>query len=265
MNKTIVTDKHSRKSVLLSSAAVFTYLFLSSLFIPPAQSHADSKNTYLEISGGFGTGDFGGPTRTNLYYLASAIGYVTQSYDLSITIPYLFLSSDNDGSGQDGMMNTKNGIGDIILRGGGSLLKEDIAGFSIDGALSAKLPTADEKDGLGTGEADYGVFLDIGKQISNFKISLLPGYIYTGDSATQKYEDINLYGIGASAIFGHTYYYLSYEWRTSMFSEAEDPQFISGGFFHAFNSTYSIKGDAAFGLNDGAPDLGLKIGLVTWF
>lgn len=265
MKKAMIADNYYRKPIFLSSAAVFTYLFLSPLFMPLALSHADPKNTYLEISGGFGTGDFGGSTRTNLYYIASAIGYVTQSYDLSVTVPYLFMSSDNDDSEQNGMMDTKNGIGDIILRGGGVLLKQETAGFSIDGALSAKLPTADEKEGLGTGEADYGVFLDIGRKIGDFKISLLPGYIYTGDSSTRKYEDINLYGVGASAILGHTYYYLSYEWRTSMFSEAEDPQFINGGFFHALNSTYSIKSDVSFGLNDGAPDLGLKLGLVTWF
>lgn len=265
MNKSIGADKYFRKSKFLSSAAVFTYLFLSPLFMSPALSYADPKNTYFEISGGFGTGDFGSQTKTNLYSITSAIGYVTQSYDLSITVPYLFLSSDNNSGDQSGMMNTKNGIGDIILRGGGSLIKEDIAGFSIDGSLSAKLPTADEKDGLGTGEADYGAFLDIGKKINNFKISLLPGYIYTGDSTTQKYKNISLYGIGASAIFGHTYYYLSYELRTSMFSEVKDPQLFNVGFFHVLNSTYSIKGDASLGLNAGAPDFGLKLGLVTWF
>lgn len=261
MNKAIGSNQCSRKFKILS-AAVFTYL---SLFMTPAISHADYRNTYLEISGGYGTGDFGNPIRSNLFYIASAIGYITPNYDISITIPYLFLSSDNNSGDQSGMMNTKNGIGDIILRGGGSLIKEDIAGFSIDGALSAKLPTADEKDGLGTGEVDYGAFLDIGKKINNFKISLLPGFIYTGDSGIQKYKDINIYGIGASAIFGHTNYYLSYDWRTSMFSQTEDPQFISGGFFHILNTTYSIKGDVSFGLNAGAPDLGLKLGLVTWF
>lgn len=261
----IAFDNDFKQVKFLSSAAVFTYLFLSSVLMLPAISHADPKNTYFEIGGGFSTGDFGGQTRTNLYYINSVIGYVTQSYDLSITVPYPFMISDNNDSHQNGMMNTKNGIGDITLQAGGLLLEENMAGFSIYGSLSAKLPTADEKDGLGTGEADYGAFLDIGKNISNFKISLLPGYIYTGDSATQKYGDINIYGIGASAIFDQTYYYLSYEWRKSMFSDTEDPQFINGGFSHAFNTTYAIKSDVSFGLNKGAPDLGLKIGLVTWF
>jgi len=261
----IGSDKDTKRFKFLSDAAVFTCLFLSSVFMFPIMSYADPKNTYFEMSGGFSTGDFGGPTRTNLYYINSAIGYVTPSYDLSITVPYPFISSDNSGNNQNGMMNTKNGIGDITLRGGGLLFEEDMTRFSIYGSLFAKLPTADEKNGLGTGEADYGAFLDIGKNIGNFKISLLPGYIYTGDSTTQKYNDINIYGIGASAIFDQTYYYLSYEWQTSIFSDTEDPQFINGGFSYAFNTTFAIKSDVSFGLNKGAPDLGLKIGMVTWF
>lgn len=242
-----------------------TCLLLSPLLFSPSLSYADSKNKFITISSGFITGDFGGQDRTSLFFIAPEIGYITSNYDINMTIPYLFLSSDNDDDGQNGMMNTINGIGDIILRFGGNLFRGSSDSFSIYGSLSAKIPTASEEDSLGTGEADFGVFLDIGKKIGPIKISLLPGYIYTGDSSEQEYNDIQSYGIGASVGSGGTYYYLSYEWRTSVFSQIEDPQFIEGGFIHALNARYSLQCDASVGLNNGAPDFGIKLGLSTWF
>lgn len=222
-------------------------------------------NKYISLSSGYVTGDFGDEERTGLFYFAPEFGYITPDYDLNITVPYLFLSKSNDSDSQGGMMDMTNGIGDIILRLGGGLLHGEPYGFSVYGSVSAKLPTADDKDGLGTGEADFGVFLDIGKKFGPIKISLLPGYIITGDSDEQEYNDVQSYGIGVSVGSEATYYYLSYEWRTSIFSQIKDPQFIEGGFIHAFNDRYSFKGDVSIGLNDGAPDLGIQLGIATWF
>ncbi len=50
-----------------------------------------------------------------------------------------------------------------------------------------------------------------------------------------------------------------------MVSGAKNPQEINVGFFHILNKDYSIKGSTFVGLNNGGPDFGLNLGLVTWF
>lgn len=255
------------KHVSLFTLALFLSIsfLITEVLVRPIAVTAGEKNTYIGISGGYGTGDFGGETRTNLAYVMVEAGYVGQSYEISAIVPYLFLSS-GDGSGQNGgMMNMTGGMGDIILKGSKSLVNSSDNGFTIDGTLSVKLPTASKEDGFGTGETDYGVFLDIGKQIDRLKISLMPGYIFTGSTSEQTYNDIEIYGIGASTVSGNTYFQVSYEYRTAFVPQTKDPQFLNGNIYHIFNDTFALKGDVSFGLNKGAPDLGLKLGLITWF
>lgn len=112
--------------------AAYTLLILLVIHLPHAASAQDGRG-YLEVSGGYKSGDFGTSTRSNLYYVAPVLGYVSSTYDLSITAPYLFLDSDSDG--QAGMMNMDGGIGDIILRAGRVIVPEGAFGFSMDGAL----------------------------------------------------------------------------------------------------------------------------------
>ena len=223
---------------------------------------AQDGRGYFELSGGYKTGDFGTPTTSNLYYLSPVLGYVAPRYDVSVTMPYLFLSS---GSGGSSMMNMQSGIGDIILRGGVVLVPEGPAGFSVDSSLGVKLPTADETMGLGTGETDHGAFLALHQRLDQFKLSLMGGYIKAGDPPQTNYNDVSLYGVGISRVFGGTNLSASFEGRRALIPGAKNPQEINVGFFHVLTEEYAVKGGTFVGLNDGGPDFGLNLGVVRWF
>jgi hypothetical protein len=221
---------------------------------------AQDGRGYLEVGGGYKTGDFGTPVRSNLYYFSPILGYATPLYEVSVTVPYLFLSNSSGGR-----TNSESGIGDIILRGSKVLVPEGKSGFSLDGALAIKLPTADETKGLGTGETDYGAFLSAHKRVDKFKLSLLSGYIKVGDPPSVNFNDIYLYGIGISRIFGSTELFTSFEGRRAVIPGAKNPQEINVGFFHVMNAYWAVKGGTFAGLNKGGPDFGLNFGLVRWF
>lgn len=221
---------------------------------------AQDGRSYLEISGGYKTGDFGTPTKSNLYYLSPALGYVTPQYDISVTMPYLSLTSETGGT-----TASESGVGDIILRGGMVFLPETGSGLSLDGSLAIKFPTADETKGLGTGETDYGAFLALHQRLEQFKLSLMGGYIKVGDPPQINYNDISLYGVGISRVFGRTNLSASFEGRRAMIPGAKNPQEINIGFFHVLNADWAIKGGAFAGLNKGGPDFGLNFGIVRWF
>lgn len=234
-------------------------LLLSLPLIAPITASAEDGRSYLAVDGGYKTGDFGTATRSNLSSLSPTIGYVAPRYDLSVTVPSLFLTSETAGA-----RNTESGPGDLILRGGLVLVPEGERGFSVDGSLALKLPTADETRGLGTGETDFGAFLSLRRRFETIKLSLLGGYIKIGDPPLLNYNDSYLYGVGVSRSFGRTELFASYEGRRAMVPGAVNPREINAGFFHVLSSDYAIKGGAFSGLNSGGPDFGLNIGFVRW-
>ena len=243
-----------------SSRTFHAVIVLIVLLILPGTLRAKEGRSYLDVSAGFKTGSFGTPFRSNLGYLSTGLGYATPVYDVSITIPYLFLSNE----GQGGTNNT-SGIGDIIIRGDRVLVDEKSRGFSLDGALAVKLPTADDTKGLGTGETDFGAFLNAHQRVADVKFSLLGGYIKVGSPSNVTYNDIYLYGLGISKVFGFTELYGSFEGRRAAVPGAQNPQEIHAGIFHVLNKDYAIKGSTFVGLNNGGPGFGFDAGVVRWF
>ena len=234
-------------------------LWLLCILTPHVVAAADGR-AYIELDGGYKTGDFGTPTRSDLYYLAPVFGYVSPAYGFSVTAPYLWLTDETGGQS-----TTKTGIGDIFLRGDMVFIPEDKRGLSFDGTLAVKLPTADETKGLGTGETDYGISFGLHRRLEEIKLSFMAGYIKIGAPPSLNYNDIYLYGVGVSRVFTKTNLYASFEGRSSVISGAKNPQELNFGFFHVLSSHYSLKGNGFFGLNDGGPDLGYSVGLVRWF
>ncbi len=242
------------------SSAVRLVLALMLILVLPGISGAENGRGYLDLSAGYKTGDFGAPMKSELYYVSPTLGYVAPLYDVSVAVPYLYLSNKTGGA-----TTSESGVGDVILRGGRVFIPEGEGGFSLDGALAVKLPTADKNKGLGTGETDYGAFLGAHQQVAGVKLSLLSGYIKVGEPSGVTYNDVYSYGFGISKVFGFTELYAFIEGRRAMIPGAQDPEEVSVGFFHVLNADYTIKGSAFKGLNNGGPDFGANLGVVRWF
>ena len=242
------------------ASVVHRVAVLMLILLAPLAAEAEKGRAYLEMSGGYKTGDFGTATKSELYYLSPTFGYVTPYYDARVTIPYLALSNTTGGTTM-----TERGLGDVVVRGGRVFIPEGDSGFSLDGALAVKLPTADKDRGLGTGETDYGAFLSVHQRFDAIKVSVFTGYITVGDPPSVSYNDMYLYGIGLARLFSSTELYTSFEGRRATVPGARDPQDVNLGFFHVLNADYAVKGSAFVGLNNGGPDSGLSIGIVKWF
>lgn len=242
------------------SSMVHTLLLLFLIAIMPVAGWAAEGRGYLDLNGGYKTGDFGTAITSNLYYFSPALGYVTPKYDVSITIPYLSLTNKTAG-----LSSTEDGIGDIILHGGMVLVQETESGFSLTGSLAVKIPIADENKGLGTGEADYAGFIGARKRIGQNRFTLSAGYIKVGNPPGVYLNDVSVYDIGYARIFARTELLAWYEGRRAEVPGAKNPQEINIGFFHILNSNYSIKGSSFAGLNNGGPDFGVNLGIVRWF
>ncbi len=236
------------------------FLLTIALSIFPHAIFAQGGRGYLEVTGNYKSGDFGTPARTDLYYPSSVAGYIASRYDFSLAVPYTFINTQNAG-----YTGTEMGLGDVILRTGAILLRERRHGFSLDAALTAKLPTADENKGLGTGEADFGAFVTLNQRLKRFKLSFIAGAAKIGDPPLLNYNDLYLYGIGMSKALGRTDLCVSFEGRRAIVSGSSNPQEIHFGFFRVLSMRYTIKGAAFKGLNKGGPDFGISLGFARWF
>jgi len=253
-------DKSGGKLPAEGLGMIHTLFVLILIVLLPVAARAAEGRGYLDITGGYKTGSFGTPTKSELFYFSPALGYVTPGYDVSITIPYLFQSNTTAGQ-----TTTEDGIGDILLHGGLVFIPETKDGYSLYGSASIKLPTADKDKGLGTGETDLGGYLSAGKRMGDNRFTLSAGYIIVGSPSGINYNNVYVFDIGYTRIFRLTELLFWYESRGAVVSGAKNPQELNVGFFHILNRDYSIKGSTFVGLNNGGPDFGLNLGIVRWF
>lgn len=221
---------------------------------------AGSGRAYLSTTLGYGSGDFGTDTNYRLFYLTPAVGYVTPIYEAAVSTSLLAAHS----SGTQGR-ESETGLGDVLIRGSRKIITEDMAGFTLSGGLAVKLPAADKNKGLGTGETDFGGFILLKKAFGSFALMAQGGYIFNGDSALQKYNDVPVYAIGLSKAFNAGELAVFYENKGVYISGADTAQdiYISG--FHMLNKDYAVQGALSFGLTDASADFGASIGFVRWF
>lgn len=253
------STKPARLNRGFRSGLIPAFSLLIALLLPGIAGAGDGRG-YLEMRGGYTTGDFGTTVSSDLYSVSAVFGHVSSEADVSLTVPYLFLSTSGEGISRD-----DSGIGDLVARGGMRIVPEGRNGFSLSGSLSVKLPTADEDKGLGTGEADYGAFLSAHQRTPLAKVVLFAGYILTGDPSNTELNNVTAYGAGLSRVFQLTEVYVSFEGRRALFPGFDDPAELHAGMFHVLNKDYAVKGHGFAGLNDGGPDYGLDIGIVRWF
>ena len=233
-----------------------TIYFVAIMYCSVNIATAVTNDQYLEISAGYARGEFTIGQEADLYHLQLTYGEVHESYDMSVTAPYLFLK-DTTGN--------YSGLGDVVVRAGTMLEKNASSSQGLYGSVAIKLPTASESKGLGTGKVDLGGFLSYTHELLDMNLTVMGGYIITGDSPTQKYEDVLVYGAGLSKFIIPWYFYGSVEGRQKLLATESDLLDLNAGFFYQLKTQQFLKAEGYIGLNSSTPDYGISIGIVNWF
>lgn len=258
--------KKFRKICKTKMAIIHTkFIVLFVLLFTIEYATANDGRFYIEAGAGYSKGDYASENSLGMFYLSPKIGYSSTRYYVNLVLPYLFISDDSDQ--QNGMMmdmNVDMGLGDIVLSGGRLLYKGDNL-MSLYGSLLIKFPTADETKNLGSGETDYGGYLNFELPVNSVNLSLRGGYLIIGDSDSQDNNDIYLYGIGASKWIGQSKFIISVKKRRSLITGYGNPLELFLGYFHKLNNDYSFNGNVTFGLNDNNNDLGVSASITRWF
>ena len=242
----------------------------------PDFSFADADTTptwQYGFSFSYLTGDYGKDEDTDIYYTAVSIKRYLEKGDITLTVPYLDISANGatfvggevepiDG-GESG-----SGLGDMILKGRYYAVEQDTLLPYIDLVGSIKLPTADEDKGLGTGKTDFTFMAEFARRLENKDLIALweVGYTFVGDPSGYDADNRWLYSAGLAYELDPKITVSGYlDGRTAIFEGNDDP------FSILFIGEYKFRPDLRFdtlleiGLNDGAPDFGITLGVRKRF
>lgn len=262
-------------------------LFAATLFFLSAASAAAGEYSFA-TGAEYTSGDYGTGSDTSALYVPFTLGYSAEAYGWSLTVPYLSVTGTGEvtysrtgvreptqpsptttsgpgaGSGSSSATNkehTETGLGDVVLSASYRPLPGGADKTSLAVTAKIKFATADENRNLGTGENDYALQLELGKE----RLYAYLGYQVIGDTAVTDYNDIVYGALGVSGPAGR--WDIGGEYYTEQaVLEGIDPVSeltVSAG--REMGQDNWLKLYLIKGFTDSSPDWGAGVGISHYF
>ncbi|NGP52758.1 hypothetical protein [Thioalkalivibrio sp. XN8] len=247
---------------------------LLALVVPASAGAAGDREAGIAVGTEFVSGEYGGEERVEEWYTRFSGWVRLGRVSLQLTVPWLSVDAPAgtviDGPGGpvigDGPRRTESGIGDVTA----AVTLRDVwqaadGAAALDLAGEVKLGTADEDQGLGSGEtditlrADYLAFFDRWTGLASL------GYTVRGDPAGFELDD----GIVAAAgglfrVTAANRAGVFLEYRQAAYFANDDPLELTG-FYSWRAGPWRTSLSLRAGLSDSAPDWGAGLSLATTF
>jgi len=225
------------------------------------------------VSFSYLTGDYGEEEDTDIFYCAATIKRYFRQGDIALIVPYLDVSDNGVtfiGGGAEAVPGADggSGIGDMILKGRYYAIEQEGLIPYIDLVGSIKFPTADEDEGLGTGKADFTLMAEFTRRLENKNWIALGelGYTFVGEPEDYDVKNRYLYSIGLAYELNPKLTLSGYlDGRTAIYEGNENPLSILFGSEYKIHSALRFDTLFEIGMNDGAPDFGITIGVRQRF
>jgi len=233
-------------------------------------------------------GDYGTDSDTSALYVPFSLGYDDDAYGWSLTIPYLSVTGTGDvvysrtgvrvpiqssttttsGPGPGGgsttttsQEKTVSGLGDVILSGTYLPLPGGKGKTSLAVTGKVKFATADEDKGLGTGENDYALQLELGRNRLYGNI----GYMWIGDTAATDYNDIVYGAVGVNVPAGDWDIGGEYYAEQAVLDDIDPVSELTLSAGRGVGKDNWLKLYLIKGFTDSSPDWGAGIGVTRYF
>lgn len=214
-------------------------------------------------------GNYGASIDTTMLQVPFTLGYNTEQYALSVTVPYIQISGSEDvifsGTIKSPMFSTTtisnvkhtdSGLGDITLSGTYQLQKEIKTRPWIAMTGKIKLGTADENKRLGTGENDYAVQLELAKKALHGYI----GYKIIGDTPTINFNDVTYGAVGITIPASKNWTTVTeYYTEQASVSGVDNAQELSFTMSKALKNKKKFSMYVVKGLTNSSPDWGVGV------
>lgn len=218
----------------------------------------------------YSTGDYGDSDSTDILYLPVSLGYAQGPWSAKVTLSWLQIKGPGSvvGGGDGGVVVggtdaiDDSGFGDIWAQ-----LSYSVESFPtdygyIDLTGKVKFPTADEDEGLGTGEFDYTLQVDYFKPLGKLTPMATVAYKIKGDPEGSELDNVFYLSAGADYRLNDTINFgATLDWQGASTSSSEDPLEIFNYLGYRLNEQSLLTFYSYIGLSDGSPDIG---GGIQW-
>lgn len=263
-------------------------LFCALLLLAGAAHAEDGLN--LSVGADYNSGDYGSDVTTTIFSLPVTAKYTTGDWTFKGSLPWIRVDGDpnvlpglgsvnnlnpagrgrGNGNGNGGGTPTtptetgvESGIGDLNVSATYAI---DTGGpLGIDLTASAKIATADEDKGLGTGANDYGFAVDLYQDFAGTLLFGAVGYTVLGDSDFIDVGSVLNVNAGASWRVGNGSLGAMYDWRAAASDDFDDRSELTGFYSFPTGERTKMQVYAVKGLSDGSPDWGAGLSLSAGF
>ena len=261
-----------------------TFLACALLIAAGAAHAADGFS--LGVGADYSSGKYGTDTTTEIFQVPVTAKYTAGDWSFKASLPWMRVKGDPNvvpGLGEVVNLNPR-GRGRIIDTGGGTTTSNDTAsglgdlrlaatysiptsnGLGIDVTGNAKIATADEDKGLGTGANDYGVAVDLYRDFSGTTVFGGVGYTWLGESDFIDVDAVANANVGLSRkIADRSSIGMVYDWREAASATAEPRSELTGFYAFPAGATNSLQVYATKGFSDGSPDWGAGVSFTAGF
>ncbi|HEY2995741.1 MAG TPA: transporter [Methylomirabilota bacterium] len=258
---------------------VFALILVS---VAPA-SGEDAKWLSLSTSVNYSVGDYGTGQDTTIVYVPFTLGVSPiDRLWLNVTVPFIYQSNQNvvlTGGGVASRQKEKGklakpassaaeeGIGDVLAKASFVVLREGIVAPEIEPYVKVKFPTADRDRGLGTGEFDETLGVDLSKNLVGDLYGYLTlAYTFIGDPPGSDLRDSFGWSVGvAYGIVPAVSLFAFLDGATSVAPGQDGPLEVRVGAELRITRVLKLTGSVTRGLSNGSPDWGVSAGLGLRF
>ncbi len=251
--------------------------------VTPALAEDDPR-WLLSTSVNYSVGDYGTNKDTTIVSVPVTFGVrpVDQLW-ISLTLPWIYQSGENvvvtaggvavrkkGGSGKFARperSTSESGVGDLLLKVSYTVLEERDFVPEIAPYVKIKFPTADSDRGLGTGEFDETIGVDLSKRLIERLYGYLSlSYTFVGDPPGTDFRNSFGWSVGAAySVTPPLAVFAFLEGSTAISPGQSDPVELRVGAEYKLTKALKVTGAVTRGLTYGAADWGVSAGLAIRF
>jgi len=247
--------------------------FLTSVIAVPVAAQDDGPRYRATLGFDFTSGTYGADEATDIVFMPLTVQAEDGPWTARAVVPWLHVSGpalilDGAEGGSVGTRTTDSasGLGDVSVLLMYSLDELWERGTFIDVTARVKIPTASLSAGLGTGEPDAALQLDVAQSFGPFIPFATVGYKWAGVPPGFKLRNTAYGSIGLQYSWSERVATgLSYDYRQSAIRESEDPQEGLAYLNIRMNDAWSVNLYAVMGFSENSPDDGAGIAFVYRF
>ncbi len=217
-----------------------------------ANASCAAENNLTFTSGvDYSSGKYGQSEKTNITYIPLTGKYETGQWTFKLTVPWLKIDGPGGVSGDSRVVTTnsttsnrtvESGLGDVVAGVTYNALQFDAQKIYIDVGAKVKFPTASESKGLGTGEFDYSVLVDVYKTFDQLTLLGTVGYKVLGDPGGVNLNNVWFGSVGGVYKFdSKNSAGLTVDLREPTSKSGTDLREYTLFYSHKFNDTYKLQ------------------------